>query len=64
MKNKNTAQYTLLLGDHFGNLTTLVDNYLPKSAIDRLTIKMNELIHRRAINEQAEYPKEETKKGV
>ena len=64
LKNKNTAQYTLLLGDHFGNLTTLVDNYLPKSAIDRLTIKMNELIHRRAINEQAEYPKEETKKGV
>lgn len=45
--DKNKAQYTLLLGSHFGDLETLVDNYLPKSAIDRLTIKMRDLIGKR-----------------
>jgi hypothetical protein len=45
--DKNKAQYTLLIGSHFGDLKTLVDNYLPKSAIDRLTIKMNDLIGKR-----------------
>lgn len=47
LSDKNDAQYTLLLGSHFGDLKTLVDYYLPKSAIDRLTIKMNELVGRR-----------------
>jgi len=47
LRDKNKAQYTLLLGSHFGDLQQLVDNYLPKSAIDRLTIKMNELTNRR-----------------
>lgn len=47
LKDKNKAQYTLLLGNHFGDLKTLVDNYLPKSAIDRLTIRMNDLIGKR-----------------
>jgi hypothetical protein len=47
LRDKNKAQYTLLLGDHFGDLQQLVDNYLPKSAIDRLTIKMRDLIGKR-----------------
>lgn len=47
LRDKNKAQYTLLLGSHFGDLQTLVDNYLPKSAIDRLTIKMKDLIAKR-----------------
>lgn len=47
LKDKNKAQYTLLIGGHFGNLEHLVDNYLPKSAIDRLTIKMRDLIGKR-----------------
>lgn len=47
LKDKNKAQYTLLIGSHFGDLQTLVDNYLPKSAIDRLTIKMKDLIGKR-----------------
>jgi hypothetical protein len=47
LKDKNDAQYTLLLGNHFGDLQQLVDNYLPKSAIDRLTIKMKDLINKR-----------------
>jgi hypothetical protein len=45
--DKNPAQYTLLIGSHFGDLRTLVENYLPKSAIDRLTIKMRDLVSRR-----------------
>lgn len=47
LKDKNDAQYTLMLGSHFGDLQQLVDNYLPKSAIDRLTIKMKDLISKR-----------------
>lgn len=33
----NPSQLTLLIGDHFGDLKTLVKNYLPKSAIDRIS---------------------------
>ena len=47
LKDKNKAQYTLLIGSHFGDLKQLVDGYLPKSAIDRLTIKMSELVGKR-----------------
>jgi len=50
LKDKNSAQYTLLLGSHLGDLEQLVDNYLPKSAIDRLTIKMRDLIGKRDFN--------------
>ena len=38
------AQVTLLIGDHFGDLRTLVDHYLPKPAIDRTTFRMAELL--------------------
>jgi len=41
------AQVTLLLGDHLGDLKTLVDHYLPKPAIDRTTIRMANLIKAR-----------------
>lgn len=54
LRDKNKAQYTLLIGTHFGNLQTLVDNYLPKSAIDRLTIKMKDLIGKRDLNTHQE----------
>ena len=50
LKDKNKAQYTLLIGSHFGDLKHLVDYYLPKSAIDRLTIKMSDLVGRRKDN--------------
>jgi len=40
-------QITLLIGSHFGDLKTLVDNYLPKSAIDRTSIRMAELLKSR-----------------
>ena len=41
------AQISLLVGDHLGDLRTLVDRYLPKSAIDRTTIRMAELLRAR-----------------
>lgn len=41
------AQITLLLGNHLGDLKTLVDHYLPKPAIDRTTIRMANLIKAR-----------------
>jgi hypothetical protein len=41
------AQTTLLIGDHLGDLQTLVDNYLPKPAIDRTTFRMAELLKAR-----------------
>lgn len=43
LENKNSAQCTLLIGEHFGDLVNLVEHYLPKSAIDRLTVKMQKL---------------------
>lgn len=41
------AQITLLIGPHLGDLQALVDNYLPKPAIDRTTFKMSELLRSR-----------------
>ncbi len=40
-------QLTLLIGEHFGDIRTLVEHYLPKPAIDPLTIRMSELVERR-----------------
>ena len=50
------AQITLLLGSHLGDLRTLVDNYLPKPAIDRTTFKMAELLKSRWGTNKAEGP--------
>ncbi len=41
------AQISLLLGNHFGNLETLVKNYLPKPAIDLITIRKAKLEEQR-----------------
>lgn len=41
------AQITLLIGDHIGNLSSLVDHYLPKPAIDRTSFRMAELLKAR-----------------
>ena len=43
LENKNSAQCTLMIGEHFADLKNLVEFYLPKSAIDRLTVKMQKL---------------------
>ena len=41
------AQVTLLIGNHLGDFQALVDNYLPKPAIDRTTFRMAELLKAR-----------------
>ena len=51
---RRPAQITLLIGDHLGDLRTLVDNYLPKSAIDRTTLRMAELLRARLPADQGD----------
>lgn len=41
------SQISLLIGNHLGDLKTLTDHYLPKSAIDKATFRMSELIKQR-----------------
>ena len=41
------SQVTLLVGNHLGDLASLVNNYLPKASIDRTTLKMTELLRAR-----------------
>ena len=53
------AQITLLIGDHLGDLQTLVD-YLPKPAIDRTTFRMAELLKTRWHVGQTEDNNEDT----
>ncbi len=52
-KNARSAQMTFLVGNHLGDLKTLVDHYLPKPAIDRTTFRMAELLKARLGTEQA-----------
>ncbi len=52
----NSTQFTLLIGEHFADLEKLVDYYLPKSAIDRITIRKQRLINERGENGAAEAP--------
>lgn len=48
------AQITILIGNHLGDFQVLVDNYLPKPAIDRTTFRMAELLKARWGAGQAE----------
>lgn len=41
------AQMTMLMGKDLGDITNLANDYLPKSAIDRTTIRMAELLQHR-----------------
>ncbi len=41
------AQISLLVGAHFGDLSTLVENYLPKPAIDQITWRRADLVKKR-----------------
>ena len=41
------AQMSVLMGDNLGDITNLANDYLPKSAIDRTTIRMAELLQHR-----------------
>ncbi|HHT71543.1 MAG TPA: fibronectin-binding protein (FBP) [Firmicutes bacterium] len=48
------AQTTLLIGSHLGSLDNLVNYYLPKPSIDRITFKMSKLLAARFGTEQVE----------
>lgn len=41
------AQVSLLIGPHLADLSTLVENYLPKPSLDYITGRMTELLKRR-----------------
>jgi hypothetical protein len=41
------AQTTVLMGEHFGALETLVQYYLPKPAVDVITVRKASLMERR-----------------
>ena len=41
------AQMSVMIGKELGNITNLANDYLPKSAIDRTTIRMAELLQHR-----------------
>lgn len=41
------AQMSVLMGSNLGDITNLANDYLPKSAIDRATIRMAELLQHR-----------------
>ncbi len=43
------AQISLLIGNHFGNVSMLVEHYLPKPAIDQITWREAELLKKRGI---------------
>lgn len=50
------AQMSVLLGGNLGDITNLANDYLPKSAIDRTTIRMAELLqHRMGASTSASY---------
>ncbi|MGB9202383.1 MAG: hypothetical protein WCB94_00275 [Terriglobales bacterium] len=44
------AQVSLLIGPHFADLATLVENYLPKPALDYITGRMTELMKHRPMS--------------
>ena len=58
------SQISLLIGDHLGDFQTLVDNYLPKPAIDQTTFRMAELLKSRGSVDQVEDENQEDLKEL
>jgi hypothetical protein len=54
----NLSQITLLIGNHFGHIRTLTENYLPKSAIDRISDRKHEIDKKRG-NDSSSLTKKE-----
>lgn len=46
-KKMNPAQVTLIIGSHIGELKNLVENYLPKAAIDRIQERLVKTLEKR-----------------
>ena len=49
-----SSQISLLIGDHLGDFQMLVDNYLPKPAIDQTTFRVAEILKSRGFAGQIE----------
>lgn len=58
IENNNLSQFTLLIGEHFADLKTLVDNYLPKAAIDRITEREQRVLEKRGKDNSSKSKKE------
>jgi hypothetical protein len=54
VEENNKAQFTLLIGDHFGNLEKLVNHYLPKAAIDKISERERLLKERRGDDKESD----------
>jgi hypothetical protein len=46
----NPSQLTILLGNHLGDIKILTENYLPKSAIDRISEREQRILEKRGEN--------------
>jgi hypothetical protein len=46
----NLSQITLLIGNHFGDVRILTENYLPKSAIDRISDRKQKIVEKRGFD--------------
>jgi hypothetical protein len=55
-KTGRPAQTSILVGSHFGDLSTLVRNYLPKPAIDMISHRRAELLRNRGVEPPRETP--------
>jgi hypothetical protein len=53
LEQTRPAQVTVLAGRHFGGLQHLVEDYLPKPALDYITGRMSELLKNRAYADNA-----------
>lgn len=51
LKTTRSAQVSLLAGGHFASIQCLVDDYLPKPALDYITGRMSELLRNRSYAE-------------
>ncbi|TGM26215.1 fibronectin-binding protein (FBP) [Leptospira levettii] len=60
VENCNLSQITLLIGNHFGHIRTLTENYLPKSAIDRISDRKQKIEEKRGFDK---YHKTEGENG-
>jgi hypothetical protein len=57
-------QISLLIGNHFGDLPTIIKYYLPKPAIDQITWRKAELIRRRLISYKRETDESEAEEST
>lgn len=56
----NPAQVTLIIGSHIGSLQNLVENYLPKAAIDRIQERLVKTLEKRGVTEHSKKNNEDS----